>query len=140
MSVEIRNRFVRRAERGTLEIDHNFLGLGVARKVYAVLKEGEPLGQAKPHYHPGGHTLIPIAGRQMWMAYRDEEGTVHRLRMEVGKSYYIPAMVPHQILVREGIVESYFEPGRWVAEETAKELDELFLDAEYLEREAGIKA
>lgn len=140
MSVTIAPRFVRKESRGSLEIDHNFLGLGVARKVYAVLKKGSPMGQHKPHVHPGGHTLIPIAGEHMWMGWKNEDGTVERVRLEVGKSYYVPDMVPHQIIVIEGILESYFEPSRWISEERAEVLDELFLDEAELAREAGVPA
>ncbi len=113
MAIQIKQVVFKESETGRTEIDYNFLGTNYARKTYVVKKNCSIRLPKYPHTHKIGHTLMLIQGNAR-LAYKNAEGKVKIIKMQIGKQYFVPSDVPHQLEIKGGIVESYYPTSSYI--------------------------
>jgi len=107
MSVEIRTLEKERVEGGTVTIDGSFLNSGYVRKMYTTDPERFIRIPPVPHAHDFGEYFVLVSGVAK-LVHKDSSGNLRARDLEQGKSYYVPADIPHQAIVNDGIVEVFF--------------------------------
>lgn len=94
---------------GSISYDPNFLGSGLARKLYVITDQRFQL-KSPTHRHASPQMTCLIQGQDMRLAYEDEHGETVRLAMQEGHYVYIAPGVPHRVEVSGCFVLESFMP------------------------------
>jgi quercetin dioxygenase-like cupin family protein len=98
---------VEKVEGGKVIIDDDFLNLRMVKKTYI-----SDLGKSikippLAHSHDFDESFVLVSGKA-FLAFKDKEGNIQRFELSQNKRYDIPANIPHQAIIIDGVLEVFF--------------------------------
>lgn len=113
---------------GRITFDTNFLGKKLSRKLY-LGTHPDFLVKSPLHRHDSAHQLVCSEGDRVFIGLLDESGNETIVKMEPATTYFVPAKVPHQILIRGvAVLESYSTTAAFNHALSALAKEELFIE------------